>query len=57
MFYFFIFVVLGKLLPPYEPIWFKKEVEPITGSIAHLYKGGYWEAKEKQDWSMCPNIF
>ncbi|XP_075218829.1 oxysterol binding protein isoform X2 [Lycorma delicatula] len=48
---------LSKFLPPYEPIWFKKEVEPITGSIAHLYKGGYWEAKDKQDWNMCPNIF
>lgn len=47
---------LDKLLV-YEPVWFKKEVEPITGTIAHLYKGGYWEAKDKGDWSMCPQIF
>ena len=27
------------------------------GKLIHAYKGGYWEAKQKQDWSMCPDIF
>ena len=22
-----------------------------------IHVGGHWEAKEKQDWSMCPDIF
>ncbi|XP_054259945.1 oxysterol-binding protein 1-like [Macrosteles quadrilineatus] len=47
----------GSPYSPYEPLWFKKEMEPATGNLAHIYKGGYWEAKEKQDWSMCPDIF
>ncbi|KAK2720637.1 oxysterol-binding protein 1-like isoform X2 [Artemia franciscana] len=47
----------GRPVPQYEPIWFKKEMEPITNSVHHLYKGGYWECKEKQNWSVCPDIF
>lgn len=50
-------VSTGTPYAPYEPVWFKKEMDPITGSIAHIYKGGYWECKEKQDWSRCPSIF
>lgn len=42
---------------PYEPIWFKKELDPITGNIIHMYNGGYWEAKENKDWHMCPDIY
>lgn len=49
--------VSGKYYSTYQPIWFDRELDPITGSIAHKYKGGYWEAKERQDWSMCPSIF
>ncbi|KAF5286953.1 hypothetical protein FQR65_LT12412 [Abscondita terminalis] len=47
----------GRPYPPYEPIWFVQVREPDTDTIAHVYKGGYWEAKEKQDWSRCPDIF
>ncbi|XP_023716745.1 oxysterol-binding protein 1 isoform X7 [Cryptotermes secundus] len=47
----------GRLYPPYEPLWFKKEVEHWTGSIIHMYQGKYWECKERQDWSMCPDIY
>ncbi|RWS12708.1 hypothetical protein B4U79_11050 [Dinothrombium tinctorium] len=42
---------------PYEPIWFKKRKDPITGNPVHVYEGEYWSAKEKQDWDRCPNIF
>ncbi|KII64246.1 Oxysterol-binding protein 2 [Thelohanellus kitauei] len=41
-----------------EPLWFK-----VDSTVAHetcpiyVYKGGYWEAKSKGDFSMCPHIF
>ncbi|XP_028614001.1 oxysterol-binding protein 2 isoform X1 [Grammomys surdaster] len=41
----------------YAPLWFEKRLDPLTGEMACMYKGGYWEAKEKKDWHMCPNIF
>lgn len=41
----------------YAPLWFEKRLDPLTRETAYVYKGGYWEAKEKQDWHMCPNIF
>lgn len=41
----------------YVPLWFEKRLDPLTGETACMYKGGYWEAKERQDWHMCPNIF
>ncbi|XP_073916724.1 oxysterol-binding protein 2 isoform X3 [Castor canadensis] len=41
----------------YVPLWFEKRLDPLTGEMACVYKGGYWEAKEKQDWHMCPDIF
>lgn len=41
----------------YTPLWFEKRLDPLTGETTCVYKGGYWEAKEKQDWHMCPNIF
>ncbi|KAL0267043.1 UNVERIFIED_CONTAM: hypothetical protein PYX00_009415 [Menopon gallinae] len=47
----------GQPYRPYEPIWFKQEKDPITGSLIHVYNGKYWEAKAKKDWSMCPDIF
>ncbi|XP_060105818.1 oxysterol-binding protein 2 isoform X3 [Heteronotia binoei] len=47
----------GKDYEGYIPLWFERKVDPATGELICVYKGGYWEAKEKQDWSMCPNIF
>jgi len=47
----------GRPYMPYEPIWFKKEKDPITGNPVHIYCGEYWNCKEKQDWSKCPKIF
>uniref|UniRef100_UPI00398E5C3A oxysterol-binding protein 1-like n=1 Tax=Pristiophorus japonicus TaxID=55135 RepID=UPI00398E5C3A len=41
----------------YRPLWFEKSEDPYTKELVHLYKGGYWEAKEKQDWGLCPDIF
>lgn len=47
----------GTLYDPYKPLWFERKKDPDTKEIAHVYKGGYWESKEKQDWSVCPDIF
>ncbi|XP_062446036.1 oxysterol-binding protein 2 isoform X2 [Rhea pennata] len=47
----------GKDYEGYIPLWFERKVDPMTGELICVYKGGYWEAKDKQDWSMCPDIF
>ncbi|XP_067911389.1 oxysterol-binding protein 2-like isoform X6 [Heterodontus francisci] len=47
----------GREYEPYQPVWFEKKEDPITGEEVYVYKGGYWESKETQDWKMCPDIF
>lgn len=47
----------GKDYEGYIPLWFERKVDAVTGELICVYKGGYWEAKDKQDWSMCPDIF
>ncbi|KAM7017993.1 oxysterol-binding protein 2 isoform 1-T1 [Tautogolabrus adspersus] len=47
----------GKEYEGYLPLWFHQRRDSVTGETNFVYKGGYWEAKEKQDWSMCPDIF
>lgn len=40
------------------PRWYKQVADEFNGDkMIHVYKGGYWEAKQKQDWSKCPDIF
>uniref|UniRef100_A0A3Q3B3M5 Oxysterol binding protein 2 n=1 Tax=Kryptolebias marmoratus TaxID=37003 RepID=A0A3Q3B3M5_KRYMA len=41
----------------YQPLWFHQRRNSVTGETNFVYKGGYWEAKEQQDWSMCPDIY
>ena len=48
----------GRTPESYQPNWFSKVTdEQNGGKLIHVYKGGYWEAKQKQDWDMCPDIF
>ncbi|GJQ81348.1 Osbp [Trypoxylus dichotomus] len=47
----------GQPFKQYEPIWFKQVKDEDTGGVIHKYTGKYWECKNKQDWSMCPDIF
>ncbi|XP_048341784.1 oxysterol-binding protein 1 isoform X2 [Sphaerodactylus townsendi] len=47
----------GTSYDPYKALWFERKKDPDTKEVAHVYSGGYWESKEKQDWSMCPDIF
>uniref|UniRef100_A0AAY4B2A1 Oxysterol-binding protein n=1 Tax=Denticeps clupeoides TaxID=299321 RepID=A0AAY4B2A1_9TELE len=39
------------------PLWFEKRSDPESGESSYVYRGGYWECKESQDWSQCPRIF
>ncbi|XP_058642379.1 oxysterol-binding protein 1 isoform X7 [Onychostoma macrolepis] len=41
----------------YKPMWFERQVDPMTGEPTHIYSGGYWEAKEQGSWDSCPDIF
>lgn len=47
----------GRPYVPYEPTWFKKSKDPITGSPVHIYNHEYWNCKESQHWARCPNIY
>ncbi|GFS49316.1 oxysterol-binding protein 1 [Nephila pilipes] len=47
----------GRPYQGYEPIWFNKETDEITGNPVHKYKGDYWKCKEVQDWTRCPDIY
>lgn len=50
----------GRPFTPYEPVWFvktKDEDNPAYDTLIHVARGNYWEAKRKQDWSQCPQIF
>ncbi|XP_057687266.1 oxysterol-binding protein 2 isoform X2 [Corythoichthys intestinalis] len=47
----------GREYEGYQPLWFHQRRDSVTGETNFVYKGGYWEAKERQDWTMCPNIF
>lgn len=44
-------------LCPCQPVWFKEQYDTLKKQTYYIYKGGYWESKDQQDWSMCPNIF
>ena len=43
----------------YSPMWFKKEYDPLTNCMLHVYQGGYWEAKERGDWDQLnlPDLY
>lgn len=52
-----LLLVAGRPYEPYAPVWFAQTKEEDSDTISHVYKGTYWQCKEKQDWSMCPDIF
>ncbi|CAI2349096.1 unnamed protein product [Caenorhabditis sp. 36 PRJEB53466] len=47
----------GEKYEEYQPTWFNRVQDESNGALIHQYKGGYWEAKERGDWSECPDIF
>ena len=52
-----ILLTVGIEITGYEPKWFKKQTDPITGNTIHIFTNEYWQCKEKQDWSRCPDIY
>lgn len=42
---------------PYKALWFERRKDPVTKEPTHIYRGEYWDCKEKQDWGACPDIF
>ncbi|KAM9393214.1 oxysterol-binding protein 2 isoform 2-T2 [Pholidichthys leucotaenia] len=47
----------GREYEGYKPLWFHQRRDSITGETNFVYSGGYWEAKDREDWSVCPDIF
>jgi len=48
----------GREAVPYLPTWYKQVPDEYNGGkLIHTYMGGYWEAKEEQNWAKCPDIF
>ncbi|XP_071789373.1 oxysterol-binding protein 1-like isoform X2 [Asterias amurensis] len=47
----------GKPCESYKPIWFDRKMDPLNKATTYVYKGKYWESKEKGDWEQCPDIF
>lgn len=41
----------------YEPVWFRPEKDKLFGRTGYKYTNRYWQCKEEQDWSQCPDIF
>eukprot|EP00092_Neocalanus_flemingeri_P030355 GFUD01032953.1.p1 GENE.GFUD01032953.1~~GFUD01032953.1.p1 ORF type:complete len:811 (+),score=205.19 GFUD01032953.1:488-2920(+) len=41
-----------------NPTWYRAVPDQFNnGKLIHEYQGGYWEAKDTQEWVMCPDIF
>ena len=48
----------GRAYEGWVPIWFEKVPDQYNqGREVHMFKGGYWEAKDRQEWTNCPDIF
>ncbi|VDO07504.1 unnamed protein product [Rodentolepis nana] len=41
----------------HKPLWFEKVVDEDTGLATMKFNGKYWKCKEKNDWSMCPDLY
>lgn len=48
---------VNTMLSGYLPVWFSLIPEEDTNVMMFVYNGTYWKAKEKQDWSQCPDIY
>ncbi|KAM7540389.1 hypothetical protein Aperf_G00000035971 [Anoplocephala perfoliata] len=41
----------------HKPLWFERAIDEDTGLAIMKFNGKYWECKEKNDWSMCPDLY
>lgn len=47
----------GREYEAYSPAWFKMGTDEITGAPIYRYTQEYWDCKQRQDWSRCPDIY
>ncbi|CAN0333898.1 unnamed protein product [Lampetra fluviatilis] len=47
----------GRKHESYRPMWFERKEDPFTREVSCIYRGGYWETKEKQEWKIIQDIF
>lgn len=47
----------GVELADHQPVWFTKSFNELVGNSMFQYNGDYWQKREKQDWSCCPDIY
>lgn len=47
----------GILYDFYKVLWFEWKKDFVIKELIYIYRGEYWECKEKQDWSLCLDIF
>lgn len=52
-----VFSLSGAPHENYQALWFERCEDRITGEQVHIYKGGYWEAKDRGSFEGCPDIF
>lgn len=38
----------------YVPLWFEKKLDPLTGEMACVYKGGYWRPRRGRTGTCAP---
>jgi len=50
-------LIVGREYRGYEPKWFAKQSDPLTGNLIHMFTHEYWDCKQRQDWTRCPDIF
>lgn len=50
-------VLSGAPHDDYRARWFELCEDQVTGEQVHIYKGGYWEAKELGSWAGCQDIY
>ena len=41
----------------HHPVWFHKEQDVLSGTVIHKYNGDYWDCKNNNDWSKCPDLY
>jgi hypothetical protein len=41
----------GRAYDEYEPVWFRRDVDEIDGTVFHMYTGKYWQAKVSRQWA------
>jgi hypothetical protein len=41
----------------YHPRWFEKAIDTYSGVSFFKFKGDYWQNKQRQDWTDCPEIY